>query len=190
MQYSFDEWLEAKLRERTWQAADLARAGIDEDHPRGFDPGLISRWLKPAPLGVVPLKPTLDRLARALAVPQAEVYEAAGRLPPDGATVTDRPVRPPRLTAFLAQVEAAFHAMTAQDWDVRESAGRALFAVPPTAANEHSNRRAHDRRKSVSTRSNDPENTATDSPNKEIASGWPRPSIFKHAALTPAFIQR
>jgi len=78
----FHEWLDSKLAEKGWQAADLARAGIDPTHPRGIDPGLISRWRKPPPIGVVPTKATLDRLARIFGASRSETYVAAGLQPP------------------------------------------------------------------------------------------------------------
>src|SRR4051794_32227414 len=82
MQQRFHEWLEERLRERGWQAADLARASRQPNYPRGFDPGLISRWRKAPPVGVVPTKPTLDRLAATLGVSRTDAYVAAGYQPP------------------------------------------------------------------------------------------------------------
>jgi hypothetical protein len=80
----FDEWLEEKLGERGWTAADLNRASRDEQLPRGLDPGLIGRWRKPPPHGVVPNHArTLRRIARAFSVTDAEVWHAAGLMDSD-----------------------------------------------------------------------------------------------------------
>jgi hypothetical protein len=84
MQETFGQWLEARLDERAWTGADLTRASQTLERPRGFDSGLISRWRRPPPHGAVPRSPqTLSDLARALNLPESEVYTAAGLLPRD-----------------------------------------------------------------------------------------------------------
>jgi hypothetical protein len=102
---TFSEWLEAKLAERGWNAADLTAASRDDDNPRGIDSGLISRWRKPAPFGSVPTQArTLQRLARAFRVPLSEVEQAAG------VTVSERQASNlnPRLASFLSEIETAW----------------------------------------------------------------------------------
>jgi transcriptional regulator with XRE-family HTH domain len=121
MQQRFDEWLEEKLNERGWQAADLARASRTPDYPRGFDPGLISRWRKPPPLGVVPRMETANRLAVALRVPLSEVYAAIGRLPPAGE-------RPDSLEATDESVLAT-RAITAEMSDILRGLPRVYWGT-------------------------------------------------------------
>jgi hypothetical protein len=109
MQQRFDEWLEARLQERGWQAADLNRASMTADYPRGFNPGLISRWRKPPPIGVVPNPPTLDRLALVFKVPRVEVYAAAGRLLSDATAA--RAVEPDLIEQYIRQGTAQMPAV-------------------------------------------------------------------------------
>jgi len=81
---TFAEWLEDQLAARGWSAADLTAASQDVESPRGLDSGLISRWRRRDARAVVPTQAkTLARLARALSLPESEVYRAAGQLPAD-----------------------------------------------------------------------------------------------------------
>jgi transcriptional regulator with XRE-family HTH domain len=141
MQQRFDEWLEAKLQERGWQAADLARASREADYPRGFDPGLISRWRKPPPLGVVPTRVTLDRLARALDVPQREAYRAAGLWSADDVGDAEEKVQT-ELEARLARLGTTLSKYPRAVWlavlEANERMADALAhsAEPPVSAPE------------------------------------------------------
>lgn len=81
---TFRDWLEARLAENHWTAADLTRASQTPDNPRGIDSGVISRWRRPPPHNTVPRNAErLNQLARALRVPESEVYAAVGLLPED-----------------------------------------------------------------------------------------------------------
>jgi hypothetical protein len=81
---TFGEWLDAELAARGWTGADLSRASQTADNPRGIDSGVISRWRRPPPHNNVPRDAQrLSQLARALAIPESEVYAAAGLLPED-----------------------------------------------------------------------------------------------------------
>jgi hypothetical protein len=110
MQTPFAEWLTAKLAERQWKAADLTRASETPDF-RGLDSGLISRWLSPLPHSAVPTHvETLQRLARALSVSEAEVWRAAGLSPPDvpaSAVQTELETRLSRLGMTLSRYPRA-----------------------------------------------------------------------------------
>lgn len=148
---TFADWLEARLAERGWRAADLTAASRDDELPRGLDPGLISRWRRPPPDAVVPNQAkTLTRLAKALGVSEDEVYVAAGLKPKSNPESAAR--LHPRLLAFMAHVEAAFHSMTEQEWDVREDAGRSLFSVG-RSVNPHPKGPAKPRRARINTHS-------------------------------------
>lgn len=144
---TFADWLEARLAERGWRAADLTAASRDDELPRGLDAGLISRWRRPPPDAVVPNQAkTLTRLAKALGVSEDEVYVAAGITPKGSVESSDSRLHP-RLAAFMAHVEAAFHSMTEQEWEVREDAGRSLFHVALPNATTHRKVRATGRRR-------------------------------------------
>jgi hypothetical protein len=171
--HTFDQWLEAKLAERGWRASDLTAASRDDELPRGLDPGLISRWRRPPPLGVVPNQAkTLTRLARALGVPESEVYAAAGVQLPAVNVDTERDEHHPRLASFMAQIEAAFHALTEQEWAVREEAGRALFSVPSVRATTHPSRPATTQRGRGSRSSNQGDSGSHDSTQTRYAGLW------------------
>jgi hypothetical protein len=91
---------------------------------------LGSRWLhEDERKRIVPSPGSCEKIASGLGLDPDYVLEAAGHRHPQ----TVREGLNPRLAAFLAQVEAAFHTMTDQEWSVREEAGRALFSVPPTS---------------------------------------------------------
>jgi transcriptional regulator with XRE-family HTH domain len=142
MQRRFHEWLEEKLQERDWLAADLARASREPDYPRGFDPGLISRWRRPPPEGVVPNQAkTLTRLARAFGISESEVYAAAGLLPPDQADQAASVVQT-ELEARLARLGATLSKYPRAVWlavlEANERMADALAhnAEPPVSAPE------------------------------------------------------
>jgi hypothetical protein len=148
---TFADWLEARLAERGWRAADLTAASRDDELPRGLDPGLISRWRRPPPDAVVPNQAkTLSRLAKAFGVPEDEVYVAAGLKPKGRSEPASR--LHPRLLAFMAHVEAAFQSMTEQEWEVREDAGRSLFSVT-RSIKPHPDRSVKPRRGRINTHS-------------------------------------
>lgn len=126
-----DEWEQFRtlLRDRLKERGALARLA----KASGLNSPVIGHWARGE---TRPSPANLERLAPALAIPYEELMRMAGYLPGE-ATVDPNP----RLSAFLAQIEAAFHSMTDQEWQVREEAGRALFAVQPINKGERIGRR-------------------------------------------------
>jgi hypothetical protein len=139
---TFAEWLEGKLAERGWSAADLTAASRDEVNPRGLDSGLISRWRRKDALAVVPTQAkTLNRLARALSVPEIEVYQAAGLAPAGGAAEHNDPIQS-ELDTRLARLGATLSKYPRAVWlavlEANERMADALAhnAEPPVSAPE------------------------------------------------------
>jgi hypothetical protein len=134
MMQTFAEWLESKLAERGWSAADLTAASRDAVNPRGLDSGLISRWRRKGALAVVPTQAkTLNRLARALSVPETEVYEAAGLMPASGSAKRNDPVQS-ELDTRLARLGATLRKYPRAVWvSVMEANDRMADALAHTA---------------------------------------------------------
>jgi len=135
---TFAEWLDKQLIERNWTAADLTAASRDDENPRGLDSGLISRWRRKDALAVVPTQAkTLTRLARALAVPESEVYIAAGleKEPSSNPVQSELETRLARLGATLAQYPRAVW-MAVLEANDRMAEALAHSADPPVSAPE------------------------------------------------------
>jgi|SRR5579859_1939131 len=89
---------------------------------------LASKWVAESERKrITPGPKSCQKIAAALGLDPDYVLELAGHRPHDSESTPQNP----RLSAFIAAVEAAFHSMSAQEWEVREEAGRALFAVQP-----------------------------------------------------------
>lgn len=140
MQTPFAEWLNAKLAERQWKASDLTRASRTPDF-RGLDSGLISRWLAPYPQGATPTHvQTLQRLAHALSVAEAEVYQAVGLLPssvPAPKVQTELETRLAHLGATLSHYPRSvwLAVLEANECMVNALAYQGESHVPPSALN-------------------------------------------------------
>ncbi len=87
------------------------------------DPAQVGRWRKGRG------RPRPENLVRAAAVFGVDHTWLWALAYPEGVPASDGPDNP-RLAAFLAQIEAAFHSFSEQEWSIREEVGRALFAVP------------------------------------------------------------
>ncbi|HXJ32346.1 MAG TPA: helix-turn-helix transcriptional regulator [Gemmatimonadales bacterium] len=146
------DYLKAELRARDWSMTDLARRA-------GCSKQIVSQWLAEDEVErIIPGPKSCLKIADALGLDPDYVLELAGhRKPREQAAAPN-----PRLAAFISWVETAFHAMTAQEWDVREPAGRALFSVPPTDASTHRTRDARAARRPVNNRSNPDDPTLDD----------------------------
>jgi len=116
-------------------------------------------------------------LADITGIPPQRILELAGHDPKRldvvrGAlnATADTTPHNPRLASFLAHIEAAFHALTEQEWQVREDAGRALFIVPPVHATTHPSRSATTSRARGSKHSNQEDG----GPHGSIPTAYPR----------------
>jgi transcriptional regulator with XRE-family HTH domain len=100
----------------------------------GVAPSMASKWIALEPKRQrTPSPASCRRIAETLGLDEDYVLALAGHRAGDAA-----PQRNLRLAAFLALVENAFHALSDQEWGVREDVGRALFSVPPTRVIGHS----------------------------------------------------
>jgi transcriptional regulator with XRE-family HTH domain len=113
-----EEW----MRVHAASQADLAaRSGVPQN--------VVSRWLNRQVDDASPKN--LKRIAPTLGLTYEELLRKMGELPSDEAISAGRALHP-RLAAFMDAVEAAFHSMSDQEWQIREEAGRALFRVEDT----------------------------------------------------------
>lgn len=165
MDQSFVDALNELMDGRGISNNELARQ-IDVDAAQ------IGRWRKGKG------RPRPENLVRAAAVFGVDHAWLWALAYPEGVPALSGPSNP-RLAAFLAQIEAAFHSMTDQEWNIREEAGRALFSVPATDAKTHHRPRATAPRRSVNTQSNLDENGLDDT----LQSRWNFPHSLK---ATPA----
>lgn len=122
-----EEWL--RLHEAT--QAELARNS-------GVPQNVISKWVNGQVDEASPAN--LKKIAPTLGLTYEGLLREMGELPNDPSAAVLQ-VAPPRLAAFIAQVEAAFHTLTEPEWQVREEAGRALFAVKSTQRHATNGRR-------------------------------------------------
>lgn len=139
---TFADWIDQKLLERGWTAADLTAASHTPEYKRGLDSGLISRWRRHDELAVVPNQAkTLTRLARAFGVPEAEVYLAAG-LPTRGTVEARSKVDAMRQSArdeldnWLTVVGPRYEQMFLDDLRNRASSTIALIRGIETAVSD------------------------------------------------------
>lgn len=147
----------ALLKERLRERGALARLA----EASGIKSPVIGRW---AAGETQPSPANLERLAPVIGVPFEDLMKMVGYLPGDPSPNVN-----PRLSAFLAAVEAGWLAMDDARRDLAERGARALFSVQPAQSTTNRRRddtakRLDERRRNLGRRTSDHGDNNSDDP--------------------------